>query len=270
MDDPIDRRPGVDHTRAHPARVYDYWLGGKDNFAADREVAEAMMTAVPGIPMMARANRDFLQRTLRVLVSERGIDQFLDVGSGIPTARNTHEVVQELAPAARVLYVDNDPVVAAHSRALLTGTHDGASAFLLADAREPGAILGDPVLHRTLDLHRPVGLMLVSVLMYFPDEVAHHIVRTLLAALPPGSHLTISHPTADFDPEASAAAVAVARRGGLTYITRSRAEVEAFFAGLELVGPGVVPIAGWRPELGAGPRGDERRAHFWGGVARKP
>ena len=269
MDDPIDRSE-VDVTRAHPARVYDYWLGGKDNFAADREVAEAMMTAVPGIPMMARANREFLQRALRVLVTECGIDQFLDVGSGIPTARNTHEVVQELAPAGRVLYVDNDPVVAAHSRALLTAEGDGVSAFLPGDAREPAAILADPVLRRTLDLRRPVGLMLVSVLMYFTDEVAHAIVRTLLDALPPGSHLTISHPTADFDPAGSAAAVAVASRGGLTYITRDRAGVEAFFAGLDLLGPGVVPIAGWRPELGGGPRGDERRAHFWGGVARKP
>ena len=257
-------------SRAHPARVYDYWLGGKDNFAADREVAEAMMAAVPAIPMMARANRDFLRRALTVLVSECGVDQFLDVGSGIPTARNTHEVVQELDPTARVVYVDNDPVVAAHSRALLTGPPGGASAFTPGDARDPEAVLADPVLRRTLDLARPVGLMLVSVLMYFPDEVAHHIVRTLVAALPPGSHLTISHPTADFDPRASAAAVAVARRGGLTYITRGRAEVEALFAGLELLGPGVVPIAGWRPELSAGPRGDERRAHFWAGLARKP
>jgi len=268
VDESTDRPEELDVTRAHPARVYDYWLGGKDNFAADREVAEAMMTAVPGIPMMARANRDFLQRALAVLVSERGIDQFLDIGSGIPTARNTHEVVQELDPRARVVYVDNDPVVAAHSRALLTGTPDGASAFTPGDARDPEAVLADPVLRRTLDLDRPVGLMLVSVLMYFPDEVAHRIVRTLVAALPPGSHLTISHPTADFDPRASAAA-AVAERGGLTYITRSRAEVEALFAGLELLEPGVVPIGGRRPELSAGPHGDERRAHFWGGLARK-
>jgi SAM-dependent methyltransferase len=270
VNEPADQHHGLDTSRPHPARVYDYLLGGKDNFAADRELAEAMMAALPKMPAMARANRQFLQRALRHLVTDLGIGQFLDVGSGIPTARNTHEVVQELDPTARVVYVDNDPVVAAHSRALLTGHPQGATAFLPGDARDPEAILADPALTATLDLDRPVGLMLVSVLMYFDDDAAHRIVRTLLDALPPGSHLTISHPTADFDPEAGARAVAVARRGGLTYITRSRDEVAAFFTGLRVVEPGVVPIAGWRPELGPGPHGDERRAYFWGGMAGKP
>jgi O-methyltransferase involved in polyketide biosynthesis len=267
MDRPIDHLPDVDPSRAHPARVYDYWLGGKDNFAADREVAEAMLANEPGIRMMARANRRFLERAVRYLVTEQGIGQFLDVGCGIPTARNTHEVAQELDPGARVVYVDNDPVVAAHSRALLTSTVPGAVAFIAADATDPARILDSPEL-AALDLDRPVALVLMSFLMYFSDEVAHGIVGTLLDALAPGSCLTVSHPTAVFDPVAAGRNVETARRSGLTYNLRDQDGVAAFFTGLDLVEPGVVPVLGWRPD--GAPPADVRRVHFFGGVGRKP
>ncbi len=260
---------GVDTSRPHPARVYDYLLGGKDNFAADRQAADAMTAQLPTLPDMIRANRAFLHRAVRHLVVDLGLRQFLDVGSGIPTAWNVHQVAQAADPGARVVYVDNDPVVAAHSRALLTGVTDGPTAFIAADARDPATILADPALAATLDLDRPVALMLVSVLMYFPDDIARDIVDTLLAALPRGSVITVSHPTADFDPGAAEQAVAAARAGGLTYLTRSRDEVAALFRGLEPIEPGVVPLLAWRPEPGADP-GDVRSVYYWGGMARKP
>jgi O-methyltransferase involved in polyketide biosynthesis len=261
--------PPVDADKAHPARVYDFLLGGKDNFAADRAVGQAMVVQVPGAAVMARANRAFLHRAVRHLVADRGVTQFLDVGSGIPTAPNVHEVAQSIDPTCRVVYADRDEVVAAHSRALLISSPQGRTAFVTADATEPGRILADPALTDTLDLSRPVALMLISFLMYFEDDVAHRIIATLLDALPAGSFLTISHPTADFDEESSREAAAAGRTGDLTYLPRSRAEVEALFTGLELVEPGVVPMLSWKPDADLTGQ-DPHSVFYWVGMARKP
>jgi len=236
---------------AHPARVYDYWLGGKDNYAADRELGDAMIAVVPSTRAAVRANRAFLGRAVRYLVREAGIRQFLDIGTGIPAAANVHEVAQSVAPESRVLYVDNDPVVLAHARALMTSDAAGATAFIQADLREPGRILADPELRATLDLGRPVALMLIAVLHFLTEQEAPlGIVAELIDALPSGSYLTISHLTADFDPEEAAAGRSAGLRSGVTYVPRSRAEVAEFFAGLDLVDPGVVPLLAWRSDGG--------------------
>jgi O-methyltransferase involved in polyketide biosynthesis len=256
----------IDMTVPHPARVYDYCLGGKDNYEPDRVLARAMIEQMPSIPVMARANRDFLGRTVRHLVSECGITQFLDVGAGIPTAPNAHQVAQGIDPAARVVYVDNDPIVLAHSRALLTSTPEGRTAFIAADATKPEVIIADPVLWETLDRDRPIGLMLISMLMYFPGEQASSIASTLLDALPSGSYVTISHPTAEFNPADAAAAAATAARGGVSYYARTRSEVESFFDGLTLVEPGVVPMLEWRPPV---PPTKPHSVDYWVGMARK-
>jgi hypothetical protein len=267
--DPDQLPAEIDTSVAHPARVYDYWLGGKDNFPADRALGDAIMAAVPTIKVMARANRAFLGRAVRYLAGEAGIGQFLDIGTGIPTVGNTHEVAQEVAPEARVVYVDNDPIVLVHARALMTGNDAGATAFIEADLREPHKILADPALAATLDLGRPVALMLVAVLMYFRDEEGpREMVAALVDALPSGSYLAITHPTADFDAEAMAGAVAAAEHGGITLVPRSRAETEAFFTGLDLVEPGVVPVLAWRPD--DGPPVDPRSAYYYAGIGRKP
>jgi O-methyltransferase involved in polyketide biosynthesis len=262
--------PEIDISRPHPARVYDYLLGGKDNFAVDRCAADAMTMQLPSLPTMTRANRQFLCRAVRYLVGELGMRQFLDIGSGIPTACNVHQVAQDTASGTRVVYVDKDPAVAAHSRALLSGAREGSTAFVLADATDPAAVLADPALTATLDLTRPVALMLVSVLMYFDDPTARTIVDALLDALPAGSCLTISHPTADFAPDVAGRAVDAARQGGLTYLPRSEAEVRGLLAGLRLVEPGVVPMLAWRPEPTRGPHVDERSVYYWAAMARKP
>jgi SAM-dependent methyltransferase len=259
----------IDTTRAHPARVYDYLIGGKDNFAADRRAADAMTSQLPGLPAMVRANRQFLHRAVRHLVADLGLRQFLDIGSGIPTACNVHQVAQDVDQEARVVYVDNDPVVAAHSRALLTGVRPGSTAFIHADATDPTALLADPVLTDTLDLTEPVALMLVSVLMYFDDRTARGLVDSVLDVLPSGSYLALSHPTADFAPDAAERAVAAARAGGLRYLPRTHDQVAALFAGLDLVEPGIVPMLAWRPDEVSGPRRDDRSVYYWAGVGRK-
>jgi len=261
--------PDIDTSVAHPARVYDYWLGGKDNFAADRALGDAIMAAVPTIQVMARANRAFLGRAVRYLAEEAGIRQFLDIGTGIPTVGNTHEVAQEVAPDAHVLYVDNDPIVLAHARALMTSHPAGATAFIEADLREPQKILANPALAATLDLSRPVALMLVAVLMYFRDgDDPRGMVSALVDALPSGSYLTVTHPTADFNAEAMAGAVAAAEHGGITLVPRDRTQTESFFTGLDLVEPGVVPVLAWRPDPGS--LADPLSAYYYAGVGRKP
>ena len=268
--DPDWLPPEVNVGVAHSARVYDYFLGGKDNFAADRALGDALAAQIPAAAYSARANRAFLGRAVRHLVKERGIRQFLDVGTGIPSAGNTHEVAQALAPGARVLYVDYDPIVLAHARALMNSHPNGATAFIQADAREPGKILADPALRETLDLSEPVALMLVSVLPFFrDDEDPQGIVSILLAALPPGSYLVISHLTADFiKPEQAASAVAAGRQSGVTYAPRTQAEVSAFFSGLDLVKPGVVPLLAWRPD--DGDPADPHAVSAYAGMGRKP
>jgi hypothetical protein len=255
---------------AHPARVYDYWLGGKDNFPADRALAEHIMEAIPTMRTMAAANRAFLSRAVRYLAEEAGIRQFLDIGTGIPTSPNVHEVAQAVAPDARVVYVDNDPIVLAHARALLTSQEAGETSFIGADLRQPKSILDHPTLTSTLDLSQPVAVMLVAVLMYFRDTDnpnPFEMVATLLEAMPSGSYLVITQPTADFNAEAMGGAVAAAEQSGVTLVPRSQAETEEFFTGLDVVDPGVTPVLSWRPEE---PPADPKSAYYWAGIARKP
>jgi S-adenosyl methyltransferase len=267
--DPHRLPPEINVTVAHPARVYDYLLGGKDNFAADRALGDAVVKAMPSAPEMARANRAFLGRAVRYLVTEAGVRQFLDVGTGIPTAGNTHEVAQAVAPDSRIVYVDNDPIVLAHARALMTSDPAGATAFIGADARDPAAILSDPALRRTLDLGEPAALMLIAILMYISDEDnPRDLVSALMDALPSGSYLTITHPTADFSPDEVAAAVAATEQGGISFTPRTQAEVAAFFDGLDLVDPGVVPILAWQPE--GVPPAAPNAAYYYGAMGRKP
>jgi SAM-dependent methyltransferase len=251
------------------ARVYDYWLGGKDNFPADRAMAEAIVEQVPTIRTQVRAQRAFLGRAVRWLVGEAGIRQFLDIGTGIPSAGNVHEVAQELAPDTRVVYVDNDPIVLTHARALLSSTPAGQLAFILADLRKPEAILADPAIASTLDLDQPVGLVLVGIMHHLrDDEDPRGIVATLVDALAPGSYLVLTQTTPDFDPEAMRGLAAVSERGGITNVPRNLAGTEPFFAGLELVEPGLVPLPAWRPDPGT--EQEPRSVSAYGGVARKP
>ncbi|SBV25408.1 S-adenosyl methyltransferase [Micromonospora krabiensis] len=265
-----DRPPsGVDASVPHSARVYDWWLGGKDNFAVDRAMGSALIEAIPTLRTMAKENRRFVHRVARYLVGEAGIRQFVDVGTGIPTRPNLHEVAQSVAPETRVVYVDNDPIVLAHARALMMSTPEGRSEYIHADLREPEKILVDARLTETLDLTRPVALTLIAVLMLLRDaDDPAGKLRTLMDALPSGSYLAITHPTADFNPAEMNAAVAAATQGRMTLVPRSRAEVERFFEGWDLVDPGVVPVMAWRPEDGA-PE-DPHAAYYWAGLARKP
>ena len=260
--------PAIDTAVAHPARVYDYWLGGKDNFAADREAGDRVLAATPGLRARVRANRAFLVRVVRYLAAEAGIRQFLDIGTGIPSADNTHEVAQAAAPDSRVVYVDNDPIVLVHARELLASSPQGATQYVEGDLRDPAAIL--EAASRTLDFTRPTALMLLGVLHLIGDsEDPYRIVAGLMDALPPGSYLAISHPASDI--HAAAQAEAQKRyneRVATPQTLRNRAEVMRFFDGLDLVPPGVVYVHVWRPDPGDVPPADGVSAH--GGVARKP
>jgi hypothetical protein len=254
------------------ARVYDYWLGGKDNYPPDRAMGEELAKQIPTIRTMVRAQRAFLARAVQFLARDAGVRQFLDVGTGIPTFGNVHEVAQEVAPESRVLYVDNDPIVLAHARALMTGRPEGRTAFIAADLRSPEAILADPTLTETLDLEQPVALMLIGILHHLrADADPYGIVTTLLDRLPSGSYFVIAHPGSDFDAEAMVRMAATAEQGGIPYVPRSRAECAAFFTGLEMVDPGLVPIPAWRPDEGpALPHSDPDSVWGWCGVGRKP
>ncbi len=237
----------IDVSVAHPARVYDYWLGGKDNFAADRVAAEQVLEAKPGIRDNVRANRRFLARAVQFLTAEAGLTQFLDIGTGIPAANNTHEVAQAVRPEARVVYVDNDPIVLAHARALLTSVA-GPTMYIDADLRDVGTILSRAA--QTLDFSRPVAVMLIAVLHLIPDEDdPWGIVASFMDAVPSGSYLVVSHPARDVETERSEQA---ARRYN-QHVTapmrrRSRPEVARFFDGLELVEPGLVQMHQWRAD----------------------
>ena len=264
--EPID----LQTDRPHPARVYDYLLGGKDNFAADRAAAEQGIKANPASRTPPRENRAFLRRAVRFLAAERGIDQFLDIGTGIPSAPNVHHVAQEVNPAARIVYVDNDPIVLAHARALLTSSRAGRTEYIQADLRDVDSILDAPQLRATLDLDRPVGLLLIAILHFIGDaDDPEGIVARLLAALPPGSHLVLSHLTGDFAPEAWEHVAAIYRRSGVTMQVRSRDRIEGFFTGLELADPGLELVNRWRPD---GPAGEARptdaEVSVYGGVGR--
>ena len=257
----------LDTSVAHVARVYDYWLGGKDNFAADRAAGEQAIQAYPDIVYSVRANRAFLARTVRYLAGEAGIRQFLDIGTGIPTANNTHEVAQDVAPGSNVVYVDNDPVVLTHARALLVSGEQGHTNYIDADLRDTGRILAEAA--QTLDFSRPVAIMLMAILQHIDEaEDPYAIVDSLLAAVPPGSYLAISHPAADIETEAMAQMAERLNKLMAEKVTfRNRQQVARFFEGLELVEPGMVRVQEWRPasEIEA-----KSPAALWGGVGRKP
>ena len=246
-----DREPvtEMDTSHAHSARIYNYWLGGKDHYAADREAAEQAIAANPGIVADVRANRAFLARAVRYLAGECGIGQFLDIGTGLPTAGNTHEVAQATAPDARVVYVDNDPVVLAHARALLTSTAQGATAYLHADLRDTAFILDQAA--KTLDFGKPVALMLLIIVHMIPDsDDPYGIVATLADALPPGSYLTLAHPASDIRSAQMADMTSRVnkRMSGPGATMRDHAAVTRFFAGLDILEPGVVQPQHWRPD----------------------
>src|SRR3984885_10368412 len=207
---------GIDTSRPHPARTYDYFLGGKNNFAADREVADKVLAGWPAIRVGVRENRKFLARVVRYLAGEAGIRQFLDIGTGLPTEDNVHEVAQSVAPSARVVYADNDPLVLAHARALLTSSPEGRTAYIHADLRDPASILNDPVTREVLDFTQPVALMLIAILHMIPDdEKPAEIVATLTAALPPGSYLVASHLVTDHAPDSATGGQAAMREAGI-------------------------------------------------------
>ena len=266
MDGEAAALPGIDTSRAHPARVYDYWLGGKDNFAADREAAELALQAYPQLAQAVQANRKFLARAVRYLTGEAGIRQFLDIGTGIPAADNTHQVAQREAPDSRIVYVDNDPIVLLHAQALLKSTPQGACDYIQADLHDPDAILAGAA--RTLDFGQPVALMLLAILQFIPDEQdPAGLVTRLVAGLPPGSYLVISHPTDDFNPNRGESIKRYNERVADQATLRDEAGTTRFFAGLDLVEPGVVAVAKWRPDsdyLASMP------SSMWCGVARKP
>jgi DNA-binding HxlR family transcriptional regulator len=254
----------------HPARRYDYWLGGKDNFAADRRSAEEFERLVPGLRAGVRANRAVLGRIVRHLAAEQGIRQFLDIGTGLPTAHNTHEVAQSVAPASRVVYVDNDPLVLTHARALLTSAPEGKTAYIDADLREAATILDSAEVRDTLDFSQPVGLLLIAVLHFIPgDGVVEPIVRQLVEALPVGSFLAVTHLTNDFLPsEVVARHEEMQRSGRSDFWMRSKAEVTSLFSGLDLLDPGVVPPTKWRPDAGTEDY-DLAVVNGWAAVGRK-
>jgi len=256
----------LDPGTAHIARMYNYWLGGKDNYAADREAGDAAMRAYPDLVSSVRANRAFLARTARYLAAGEGIRQYLDIGTGLPSANNTHEVAQDIAPDARIVYVDNDPIVLSHARALLTSRPEGFTAYIDADLRDTGKILDGAA--ETLDFSRPVALMLIAVLHCIPDAAGpYRIVKTLVDALPPGSFLAISHPPSDMTDGLNRAASSMGPKMSEPVTLRSKDQVARFFDGLDLVEPGLVPIQEWRPDSDLEA---SAKAAMWGGVARKP
>ena len=265
-----DELPDIDTSVAHSARIYDYILGGKDNFAADRQAAAKALGANPALATGMRENRALMRRMTAHLAGEAGIRQFLDIGTGLPTSPNMHEIAQSLRPDSRIVYVDNDPIVLTHARALLTGNTEGTTAYIHADLRQPEKILSDPRLLETLDLSEPVALMVFGVLHFIPDEDdPHGVISTLLAELPSGSYLAVQHPTRDFYPE-NVGADRSYRNAGIPFQYRSRAEFERFVAGLELVPPGLVPMVDWRPDSEAGPRPSATEASAYAALGRKP
>jgi hypothetical protein len=265
------RRPDgnpVDATVSHSARIWNYWLGGKDNYEVDRRVGDEILDFVPELVRSARADRLFLTRAVRYLAGEAGIRQFLDIGTGLPTVDNTHEVAQRVAPEARVVYVDNDPLVLAHAHALLTSTDAGATAYIDADVRDPDAIVREAA--GTLDFDRPVAITMLGILNFVPDnEQAQAIVHRLLDSVPSGSYLVVSHPTTEVDGEAMTGAVDYWNSQGTAQMClRTRDEVARFFERVTLVDPGVVSCSRWRPvEVELGQIADV--THFCG-VGSKP
>jgi hypothetical protein len=259
--------PRIDISVANVARAWNYMVGGKDNFEADRAAARQLIEVAPVIRIAAPASRAFLRRVVRYLAGEAGIWQFLDVGTGLPTAGNTHEVAQSVAPQSRVVYVDNDPVVLTHARALLTSAPQGVTSYIDADARDPGVIIAEA--GATLDFSEPVAVIMVDLLNFIEDDdTARAAVSVLAGAVPPGSYLAIMHPASDLDPALPEAEQRWNQLAAQRVRLRSRAEVAGFLSGLELVEPGLVTVPEWRPEPGE-PIPQEL-IPLYGAVARKP
>jgi hypothetical protein len=258
--------PKIDTSVAHSARIYDYILGGKDNFEADRKAAEASIARNPTMASAMRANRAVMRRMTAYLASEAGVRQFLDIGTGLPTSPNMHEITQRIAPESRVVYVDNDPIVLAHARALLTSTPEGQTAYVDSDARDTARILGAAA--EVLDFSQPVGVMFLMVLQYIPDaDQPRELVRRIMDAVPAGSYLTVGDTTTDIDTERVATATSRLnqRLGPAQMKMRSRAEIAAYFDGLEFVPPGLVPLPQWRAEPNP-----HQVIPCYAGIARKP
>jgi hypothetical protein len=258
--------PSLDTGIPHPARVYDYWLGGSDNYQADREAGDRVAATQPSVRPAVRANRAFLRRAVQYLAADAGIRQFLDVGTGLPTNENTHQIAQAIAPESRVVYVDNDPIVLVHARALLAGSPAGATTYLQADARDPEHILREAA--AILDLSRPVAVMMLAVMHFIPDaDDPPGIAARLMAGVAPGSYLTITEATRDIDTEriTQAATVFNTQRVAAQFVPRTRAEILRYFDGLEFVAPGLVTLPQWRATASR-----EGWIPAYGGVARKP
>jgi O-methyltransferase involved in polyketide biosynthesis len=266
-----DPRPRVDLRTdvAHSARVYDYLLGGKTNFPADRDAGDKILVEWPDARDSARAARTVMHRIVRRLAEEHGIRQFLDIGTGIPTEPNLHEIVQDVDRSARVVYVDNDPIVLAHARALLAGTPEGRTAYIEGDLRAPDAILAEVRRLGTLDLTRPVALTLINLVHFLSDEAVHDLVTRLLDALAPGSFLALTAGTADSAPERAEIASRRYREAGIENHLRTRAQVARFFDGMELDEPGVVLINRWHPDPADGPALADDEVMAYAGLARK-
>ncbi len=264
-DDSTAQAPGskIDTTRTHSARIWNYWMGGKDNYPVDRLAGDAVAESFPEIRDLARTSREFLVRAVTHLTRDAGIRQYLDIGTGMPTANNTHEVAQSIAPQTRVVYVDNDPLVLTHARALLVGTPEGVTDYVDADLRDPDAILAKAA--DTLDFDKPIGLMLMGILGHVPDEDVQPIVRRLLDALPSGSYL-VSYDGTDTSEAYNQAIEEGNKHGDVPYLLRSPEAIAERFEGLELLEPGVVPCPLWRPPIEGARRGLDQ----YGGVARKP
>ncbi|QIS21643.1 SAM-dependent methyltransferase [Nocardia terpenica] len=262
----------LNQDRPHSARMYNYWLGGKDNYLSDREAATAIEKVFPHIAETARTNRDFMKRAIEHLARDRGVCQFLDIGTGIPTEPTLHRVAQTYCPSARVVYVDNDPIVLAHARALPTGSDEGRTAYVDADATDTTIILDSPEVRETLDLSQPVAICLLALLCFLPDHRnPRRLVTALMNAVSAGSFLVISHATGDFRPDQLEAAAEVYRRHGIDAQLRTYDEIAAFFTGLQLIEPGIVPPHRWHPDLTGGEPlpGTDERVSFYAGIGRK-
>jgi hypothetical protein len=258
--------PKIDTSVPHSARIFTYWLGGKDNFEVDRVAGEKFRETFPDIVNLALIGRQFLKRVVRYLAGEAGIRQFLDIGTGLPTADNTHEVAQQVAPESRIVYVDNDPLVLVHARALLTGTEEGATDYLDADVHEPEKILAAAA--ATLDFKRPIAVSLMGILAHVGDyDEARSIVNKLMDAVPSGSYLVVRDGT-DTDPAYAEAIRGYNASGAVPYHLRSPGQIAGYFKALDLVEPGVVPCPLWRPDAGSSDA--SRDAAVLGGVGQKP
>ena len=253
---------GIDTTVPHSARIWNYWLGGKDNYAVDREAGDQYREIFPGITVVARSSRGFLTRAVRYLAGEAGIRQFLDIGTGLPTANNTHQVAQRMAPESKIVYVDNDPLVLAHARALLTSQPEGAVEYIDADIRNPDAILDAASV--LLDFKQPIALMLMGIMGHFTDDEAYPIVQRLQAGLPSGSYFAL-YDGANTNEAFNQAQEGYNNSGAVPYHLRSPEQFERFFEGLELVDPGVVPVPDWRPD----PDAEPVEIYSYCGVGRK-